>query len=161
MESSVGPSGVVVEKEKGKKIWKSPHGKEDKDQMKYQFQEEPLKTKVTSTWKEVTDTNIGHIDINEFKQRVWINPKIENAWIIRGSGIFKVAGFPPTPVSPKLLMACREAYQEETRTIVDRDKNILADMSAKAITNIFHIPTFKEMEVPTTMIEMQRVMTTP
>lgn len=46
-------------------------------------------------------------------------------------------------------MACRETYQLETQKIVDRDRNILSDMSPREITNTFHIPTFREMKVPT------------
>lgn len=64
MELGAGPSGAVVEKDKGKKLAKTPHGKEDKDQMKYQFQGEPLHSKIVTDWKEITNTNIGHIDID-------------------------------------------------------------------------------------------------
>lgn len=46
-------------------------------------------------------------------------------------------------------MACREAYQPETITIVDKDGNVLADMSTREITKTFHIPSFGEMELPT------------
>lgn len=48
MELGVGPSGATVEKDKGKKTGRDPHGKEDKDQMKYEFQGEPLHSKVTT-----------------------------------------------------------------------------------------------------------------
>lgn len=60
-------------------------------------------------------------------------------------GMAKVVGFCPALVDPELGMACREEYQLETYTIVDRDGNILADMSAKSITKTFHIPTFGDM----------------
>lgn len=43
-------------------------------------------------------------------------------------------------------MAYREAYQPKTKTIVDRDGNVLADMSAKSIIKNFHIPTFEEIK---------------
>lgn len=46
-------------------------------------------------------------------------------------------------------MVCQQAYQPETRTIIDRDGNILPDMSAEGITRTFRIPTFEEMEMPT------------
>lgn len=46
-------------------------------------------------------------------------------------------------------MSCRKAYQPETQTIVDREGNILVDMSGEAITKTFHIRTFGEMELPT------------
>lgn len=42
-------------------------------------------------------------------------------------------------------MSCRQVYQPETRTIIDRDGNILAEGTTKT----FHIPTFEEMEMPT------------
>lgn len=94
--------------------------------------------------------NIRHIDIDEFKQRVRINPTTENSRKIRSSGLAKATSFPPTLVAPKLIMAYREAYQEETKTIVDTDENIFPNLSAKSIGRDFHIPTFGEMEkVPT------------
>lgn len=42
MESGARPLGVAVEKDKGKKTTQAPHGKYDKDQMKYNFQGEPI-----------------------------------------------------------------------------------------------------------------------
>lgn len=100
-------------------------------------------------WKEITDTNIGQVDIDKFTQRVRIHPRTDNVRLIRQSGIIKAVGFPPSLIAPKLVMACQQAYQTETRTIVDRDGNILVDMSAEGITKTFHIPTFEEMETPT------------
>lgn len=70
MELGAGPSEAEVEKEKGKKPTKAPRGEKDKDQMKYKFQGEPLNSKVTTDWRETSHTNLGHIDIDEFKQRV-------------------------------------------------------------------------------------------
>lgn len=117
--------------------------------MKYKFQGETLNFKVTTTWKEITNTNIGHVAIDKLKKRVWMNPTTENARNFRSSGLAKATSFPPTLIAPELVMAYREAYQEETRTIVDRDGNVLANMSPKSITRNFHIPTFREMEVLT------------
>lgn len=114
--------------------------------MKYKFQGEPLNSKVTTYWKEISNTNIRHIDIDEFKERVEINPTMKNERHIRSSGLAKATSFPPALVSLKLVMACREAYQEETRTIVERDGNILASLSTKLIGRYFHIPIFREME---------------
>lgn len=54
--------------------------------------------------------------------------------------------FPLALIAPKLVMAYIEAYQEETRTIMDRDMNILVDLSTKSIGKAFHISTFGEME---------------
>lgn len=68
MESGAGPSGAAEEKEKGKKNGKTPRGKEDKEQMKYQFHGDPLHSKVIIDWKEIIDTNIRHVNIDEFKQ---------------------------------------------------------------------------------------------
>lgn len=58
----------------------------------------------------------------------------------------KAVDFLPTHVAPKLVMACREAYQETTKIIVDQDGNILVDLSSKSIGYNFHIPTFDERE---------------
>lgn len=59
MKLGAGTSGAAAEKDKGKKSGRTPWGKEDKDQMKYQFQGKPLHSKVSTDWKEITDTNIG------------------------------------------------------------------------------------------------------
>lgn len=113
--------------------------------MKFQFQGEPLQSKVSTDWREISDTNISQVDIDEFTQRVKVDPKTKNARLIRQSGIAKAAGFPPSLIAPELVMACREAYQMDTRTIVDKEGNILADMSPEGITKTFHIPTFTHM----------------
>lgn len=68
MESAVGPMGASVKKEKGKKTAKAPNGKEDKDQMRYKFQGVEINMKVTTEWDTVSDTNLGHIDIDGFRQ---------------------------------------------------------------------------------------------
>lgn len=60
-----------------------------------------------------------------------------------------VVGFPPALVTPELVMVCREAYQPETWTTVDKDENILVDMSTQEITRTFHTPPFGEMELST------------
>lgn len=143
MEPGAGPSGASTEKDKGKKSRRTPRGKEDKDQMKYQFQGEPLHSKVTTDWKEIMDTNIGQVDIDEFTQRVRLNPTKKNARLIRQSGIAKAIGFPLSLVVPELVMAYREVYQADKRTIVDKEGDILANMSPKGITKTFHIPTFQ------------------
>lgn len=110
MELATGPSEATAEKEKDKKAAKAPRGKEDKDQMKYKFQGEDLKSKVTTDRDKVSATNLGHTDIDELKQRVIVNPTTENTKKIRKSGLAKAAGFPPALMAPKLVMACREAY---------------------------------------------------
>lgn len=55
MESGAGTLGATAE-DKGKKIGKAPYGKEDKYQMKYQFQGELLRSIITTDWKEISDT---------------------------------------------------------------------------------------------------------
>lgn len=102
--------------------------------------------KVTTEWDIVIDTNIGQVDIDEFKQRVIVNPTIENAKKIKKSGLAKVVGFPLALVAPELVMACREAYQEKTRRIVDRDGKVLVNLSARSIGKTFYIPTFDPMK---------------
>lgn len=92
---------------------------------------------------------MGHVNINEFIQRVKVNLTTKNARLIRKIIIEKVVGFPPSLEALELIMASRHEYQSDTRTIVDRDGNILTDMSAEGITKTFHIPTFQEMETPT------------
>lgn len=64
-----------------------------------------MHSKVVVEWKEITDTNIGHVDIDEFKQRVRINPTTKNARLIRQSGIAKAAGFILSLIATKLVMA--------------------------------------------------------
>lgn len=49
MEYVAGPSGKSIKKEKGKKPAKEPRGKEEKDQMKYQFHGVECTSKIIST----------------------------------------------------------------------------------------------------------------
>lgn len=55
-------------------------------------------------YKEIIDINIDHVDIDEFKQRVRVHPKTNNARLVWSSGIAKVAGFPSSLVAPELVM---------------------------------------------------------
>lgn len=83
MESAAGPWGAFVEKEIGKKTAKAPKGKEEKDQMKYKFHGTKITSKVTKEWDTVKNTNLGKINIDEFRQRVIANPTTEGAKKIR------------------------------------------------------------------------------
>lgn len=64
---------------------------------------------------------------------------------IRGSGLAKVASFPPTLVAPKLVMVYREWYHNN-RKIIDHEGRVLEYLSTKSIGKTFHIPKFDVME---------------
>lgn len=148
MESLARPSGASAKKEKKKKNAKASRGKEDKNQMKYKFWVE-ITSKVSTEWDTVTDTNLGQVDLDEFRQRLIANLTTKNAKRIRKSGLAKAVGFLPTLVAPKLVMAYREAYQEKTKRIIDLNGRLLANLSSKSIGKTFHIPTFDLMEEAT------------
>lgn len=61
------------------------------------------------------------------------------------SGLTKVVGFPPALISLDLVMVYREFYHAN-RKIIDHDGTVLADLSDKSTSQMFHIPTFYVME---------------
>lgn len=99
-------------------------------------------------WREIANTNISHINTDKFIQRVRVNATTKNERFIRQSGVAKAAGFPPSLVALDLVVGCWKAYQSDTRTIVNRDGNILTDMSAEGITKPSISLLFKKWKCP-------------
>lgn len=74
-----------------------------------------------------------------------ISPTTKNVKKIRGSGLSKVASFPPMLIASELVIVCRECYHSSWK-IIDHDGRVLADFSTRSIGQTFHIPTFNVME---------------
>lgn len=75
IELAEGPSRKPVGKaDKGKKPTRTPRGKEEKEKMKYQFHRVECTSKLTSTWDTIFDIDLQHVNKDEFKQRVMVNP---------------------------------------------------------------------------------------
>ena len=58
-----------------------------------------IESKIVSKWAEIEDTSLGGLDLKEFNQRMlWCNDYhlTHLATRIVRSGIFSVAGFPPS-----------------------------------------------------------------
>lgn len=102
-------------------------------------------SKITSRSETISDTNFRHVSIDEFRERVMLNPKIDRALKIKRSDLAKAVGFPPALIALELVMACRECYHSN-RKIIDHDGRVLADFSTKLIGRTFGIPVFNKME---------------
>lgn len=74
--------------------------------IKYKFHEVELTSKIMSYWENISDTNLGQVNIDEFKAHVLIKPKDDMVRRIKKSAIAHLVGFPPALINPKLIHGC-------------------------------------------------------
>lgn len=75
-------------------------------------------SKIISKLKNITDTNFGHVDFQEFKRRMYGQDgplPIPIARQIMRNGIFQATGFPPTLECAELMIECTKHYNAEER----------------------------------------------
>lgn len=117
--------------------------------MKFEFKGVYPETKITSDWSMIGDTNLGHVDIDEFRERIFkINPTSYARKIVQ-SGIAQVVGFPTSIQFPNLIMECREHQNKDSRKIIVANRRALEIFAIASITKTFGIPIFTIMSLTT------------
>lgn len=108
--------------------------------MKYQYQRGGLReSKVQSVWDNVGDTDLGHIDIQDFRSRVFSPDAYGMPRQMMESGIAQVAGFPPAVQNYELVVEATRHYQPGSRLVPIEDM-VLANFTPEAIGDAFDIP---------------------
>lgn len=113
-----------------------------KPAMKFASKGAQRETKINSKWKNVVDTDLGHVDFDEFKKRMYGQNGLPTpiAKRIVRNGIFQAAGFPPAMDCAELMVECAIHYDAQKRQIVAPDGRILAHLSEVVIQETFGIP---------------------
>lgn len=111
--------------------------------MKFQVDKDaPPESRMTSKWKNVSDTNLGHINPREFKKRMFglhnLVPTTTTRKMMK-SGIVHAVGFLPTTQCTELVAECARHYNLASRDIVAPNGRILANISDEAIREAFRI----------------------
>lgn len=102
--------------------------------MKFQVDKDsPPESKMKSKWKLVGDTNLEHINLREFKKRMYGLDR---------NGIVQAAGFLPVMQCTELVVGCSKHYNPINREIVAPDGRVLANISEFAIREAFNIPEY-------------------
>lgn len=114
--------------------------------MKFQVDKDsPSESKINSKWKQVGDTNLGHINLREFKKRMHDTdtqlPTTIEKKMIR-NGIVQAASFLPAMQCTKLIAECFKHYNPENIEIVAPNGRILANIGEVAIREAFRIPEY-------------------
>lgn len=124
------------------------------ERMKYQYQRGGLReSKVQSVWDNVGDTDLGHIDIQDFRSRVCSPNAYGRLRQMMESGIAQAAGFPPAVQNYELVVEAARHYQPGSRLVLLEDM-VLANFTPEAISDAFDIP-FPNNPTTTTIDEAQ------
>lgn len=114
--------------------------------MKFQVDKDaPPKSRMNSKWKNVSDTNLRHINLKEFKKRMFGLYSLVPTLTVRKmmkSGIVHVVGFLPTMHYTELVVECARHYNPNSKDVVAPDGRVLANISDVAIREAFRIPEY-------------------
>lgn len=89
--------------------------------MKFASKGAQLKSKAKSKWKNITNTDLGHVDMEEFKKRMYGHDGHIPTPIARRmmqNGIVQAAGFPPAKECVELIVECVLHYKAQSRQII-------------------------------------------
>lgn len=95
------------------------------------------KSKITFFWSEVTDTNVGLWDYEEFKERMAADDLPLVAKRMMESGLSHVDGFPSTVQCYELVLKCAKHYDQDTKRIIGPQGRIVANLNPISITQTF------------------------
>jgi hypothetical protein len=104
--------------------------------MKFASKGVQLESKIVSKWKNITDTNLGHVDFQEFKRRMYGQKKplpTHIACRMMRNRIVQAVGFPSTVECAELMVECARQYDAQERQIVEPDGRVLAHLGELAI----------------------------
>lgn len=102
-------------------------------------------SKIKSKWEHVVDTDLGHVDLEDFRKRMYgTDGRLPTPIAMRmmRNGIVHAAGFPPAKECPELMVECALHYNARDRQIEAPDGRILAYLSEPAIQETFGIPVY-------------------
>lgn len=122
-----------------------------KAQMKFASKGLQPKSKINSKWKNVTNTNLGHVDFKDFKKRMYEQDGFLPTPIARWmqNGIVQAVGFPPTVECAELMVECTIHYNAQERQIIALDGRILAHLRELSIQETFGIPSYNQTSYKT------------
>lgn len=84
------------------------------ERIKMEIKNKISESKITSIWSEVTDTNVGLWDYEEFKARIAVQNLPLLAKRTLELGLAHVVGFPSTMQCYKLVLKCARHYDRGT-----------------------------------------------
>ncbi|KAH9296790.1 hypothetical protein KI387_028472, partial [Taxus chinensis] len=94
---------------------RNPMEKSNKSMLKYEFQGIIPPSSIKSAYDNITDTNLGHINVQQFCDRVKAEGKTIFSDRLYHSGLPQAAAFPVSVQCLKLVIACAEHYDPERR----------------------------------------------
>lgn len=99
--------------------------------------------------KWVTDTEIGHIDIEDIKTQVE-RPRPEAPLKrIKRSGLVEATIFPQSIQAPKFIMIITQFYNSNTSKCIDTQRRKVIDVYPDMLGFVFGIPTRDEVLLTT------------
>lgn len=87
----------------------------------------------------VMHTNIGHVDVVDFLQRVEILIG-QGMKCIKRRNIHLVSTFPMVAIELDFIFGCAWRFTSNTKTIKDADDKVIISLDPKVIEKIFKVP---------------------
>lgn len=112
--------------------------------MKFANKRAQSKLNIKSKWKNITDIDLRHVDLEEFKKRMYghgghIPTPI--ARMMMQNGIVQATGFLLAKDCVELIVECALHYNAQSREIIAPDGRALANLSELSIQETFGIPS--------------------
>lgn len=104
--------------------------------MKFASKGAQPQSKIKSKWENIVDTDLGHVDFDDFKKRMYRSDGCLPTPIARRmmcNGIVHAAGFPPAKECLEFMVECALHYNAQERQIEAPDGRVLAYLTEPAI----------------------------
>lgn len=113
--------------------------------MNYRYQGQTLVSKFENEIEWVTDTKIGHIELDAIDQEV-AQPNLQAPYrIIKRSGFLDPIVSPQVVQYLELMLVIAQHYDKDTRKCRDTKGNVGVDLSAEMLTMTFGIPQYEKV----------------
>lgn len=118
----------------------------DAERIKLDIKSKVPESKITYVWLEVTDTNVGLWNYEEFKGRTSAEDPPLVTRRMKESSLSHVAGFPSMVQCYELVLECARHYDQDTQRIIGPQGRIIANLNPVSIAQTFNMPNRSHVE---------------
>lgn len=88
---------------------------------------------------------MGHVDYDDFKQRMFGDAQTPLPKVITHKGLAQVVGFPPSIQCHELVMECVRHYDSNKRVILGPQGRIMENITEEFIVGTFNIGSHQKL----------------
>lgn len=113
--------------------------------MKYHYQGQVYVSKLDDQIKWVTDTEVGHVELEDIRTQL-DKPRLEDPYTrIKRSGLVEATIFPQSVQALKFMMIKAQFCKADTRKCTDAQGRTMIDLSTDMLGFVFGMPTRDEV----------------